>query len=76
MGQLVQLAYQSALEHITSGTLEKFKDTLKKTLKGGEFFSASSNNYIGCSVALFVEACATVQLMKIFFIIISEHQLF
>ncbi|KAL5096390.1 hypothetical protein RYX36_000717 [Vicia faba] len=34
--QLVQPTYQSTLGHIKSGTLEKFKDSLEKALKGGE----------------------------------------
>lgn len=58
IGQIVQPAYQSALGHIRSGTLEKFKDTLEKALKGGERFSTAANSCIGSCVAQFDEACA------------------
>ncbi|KAI5422647.1 protein ROOT HAIR DEFECTIVE 3 [Lathyrus oleraceus] len=58
--QIVQPAYQSALGHIRSGTLEKFKDTLEKALKGGERFSTAANSCIESCVAQFDEACADV----------------
>ncbi|XP_061372478.1 protein ROOT HAIR DEFECTIVE 3 homolog 1-like [Gastrolobium bilobum] len=58
--QLVQPAFQSALGHIRSGTLDKFKEVFDKALNGGEEFSASANNCIGSCMAQFDEACADV----------------
>ncbi|KAG5000672.1 hypothetical protein JHK87_021744 [Glycine soja] len=58
--QLVQPAFQSALGHIRSGTLDKFKEAFDKALKGGEGFSVAANNCIGSGLVQFDEAC-TVQ---------------
>ncbi|KAG5036421.1 hypothetical protein AAZX31_07G009000 [Glycine max] len=58
--QLVQPAFQSALGHIRSGTLDKFKEAFDKTLKGGEGFSVAANNCIGSCMVQFDEACTDV----------------
>ncbi|OIW11845.1 hypothetical protein TanjilG_31595 [Lupinus angustifolius] len=58
--QLVQPAFQSALGHVRSGTLDKFKETFEKALKGGEGFSEAANNSIGSCMAQFDKACADV----------------
>ncbi|KAL2337962.1 hypothetical protein Fmac_012408 [Flemingia macrophylla] len=58
--QLVQPAFQSALGHIRSGTLDKFKDVFDKALNGGEGFSVAANNCIASCKAQFDEACADV----------------
>ncbi|KAK7294341.1 hypothetical protein RJT34_17230 [Clitoria ternatea] len=58
--QLVQPAFQSALGHIRSGTLDKFKETFDKALSGGEGFSAAANNCIEFCMARFDEACTDV----------------
>ncbi|KAE9584683.1 putative P-loop containing nucleoside triphosphate hydrolase [Lupinus albus] len=58
--QLVQPAFQSALGHVRSGTLDKFKETFDKALKGGEGFSEAANNCIGSCMAQFDKACLDV----------------
>ncbi|RZB97739.1 Protein ROOT HAIR DEFECTIVE 3-like 1 isoform C [Glycine soja] len=58
--QLVQPAFQSALGHIRSGTLDKFKEAFDKALKGGEGFSVAANNCIGSGLVQFDEACTDV----------------
>ncbi|CAL0326060.1 unnamed protein product [Lupinus luteus] len=58
--QLVQPAFQSALGHVRSGTLDKFKETFDKALKGGEGFSEAANNCIGSCIAQFDKACADI----------------
>ncbi|KAB1218429.1 hypothetical protein CJ030_MR3G026309 [Morella rubra] len=56
--QLIQPAFQSALGHIRSGTLEKFKGVFDKALNGGEGFSLASRNCTQFCMALFDEGCA------------------
>lgn len=58
IGQLVQPAFQSALGHIRSVTLDKFKETFEKALKGGERFSPAANTCIESCMAQFDEASA------------------
>ncbi|XP_027334316.1 protein ROOT HAIR DEFECTIVE 3 isoform X2 [Abrus precatorius] len=58
--QLVQPAFHSALGHVRSGILDKFKDAFDKALNGGEGFSAAANNCIESCMAQFDEACADV----------------
>ncbi|OIW04930.1 hypothetical protein TanjilG_15675 [Lupinus angustifolius] len=58
--QLVQPAFQSALGHIRSGTLDKFKETFDKALERGEGFSEAANNCIESCMAQFDKACADV----------------
>ncbi|XP_004510375.1 protein ROOT HAIR DEFECTIVE 3 [Cicer arietinum] len=58
--QLVQPAFQSALGHIRSVTLDKFKETFEKALKGGERFSPAANTCIESCMAQFDEASADV----------------
>jgi hypothetical protein len=58
IGQIIQPAYQSALGHVRSGTLDKFKEAFEKALKGGEKFSEAANNCVGSCVAQFDEKCA------------------
>lgn len=58
IGQLVQPAFQSALGHVRSGTLDKFKEAFEKALNVGEGFSAAANNCIGSCMVQFDEACA------------------
>ena len=58
--QLVQPAYQSALGHIRSGTLDKFKETFEKALKGGERFSPAANKCTESCMTQFDEASADV----------------
>ncbi|CAJ1950959.1 unnamed protein product [Sphenostylis stenocarpa] len=54
------LAFQSALGHIRSGTLDKFKESFDKALNGGEGFSVAANNCKGSCIVQFDEACADV----------------
>ncbi|KAF1898513.1 hypothetical protein Lal_00032093 [Lupinus albus] len=58
--QLVQPAFQSALGHVRSGTLDKFKETFDKALERGEGFSEAANNCIEFCMAQFDKACADV----------------
>ncbi|XP_020226487.1 protein ROOT HAIR DEFECTIVE 3 [Cajanus cajan] len=58
--QLVQPAFQSALGHVRSGTLDKFKEAFDKALNRGEGFSVAANNCIESCMAQFDEACADV----------------
>ncbi|WJX86396.1 Cell wall protein rhd3 [Trifolium repens] len=58
--QIIQPAYQSALGHVRSGTLDKFKEAFEKDVKGGEKFSEAANNCVGSCVAQFDEKCADV----------------
>ncbi|KAK7389625.1 hypothetical protein VNO78_24819 [Psophocarpus tetragonolobus] len=58
--QLVQPAFQSALGHIRSRTLDRLKVSFDKALIGGERFAVAANNCIGSSMVQFDEACADV----------------
>ncbi|MED6123013.1 Cell wall protein rhd3 [Stylosanthes scabra] len=58
--QLVQPSFLSALGHIRSGIVDKFKDVFDKALNRGEGFSLAANNCIESSMAQFGEACADV----------------
>ncbi|GAU48113.1 hypothetical protein TSUD_351190 [Trifolium subterraneum] len=58
--QLIQPAYQSALGHVRSGTLDRFKEAFEKALKGGGRFAEVANNCVGSCVAQFDEKCADV----------------
>ncbi|CAL0335197.1 unnamed protein product [Lupinus luteus] len=58
--QLVQPAFQSALAHVRSGTLDKFKETFDKALERGDGFSEAANNCNGSCMAEFDKACADV----------------
>ncbi|CAJ2663638.1 unnamed protein product [Trifolium pratense] len=58
--QLIQPAYQSALGHVRSGTLDRFKEAFEKALKGGGRFSEAANNCVESCVAQFDEKCADV----------------
>ncbi|KAK7261718.1 hypothetical protein RIF29_28036 [Crotalaria pallida] len=60
MLQLVQPAFQSALGHIRSSTLDKFKEAFEKALNEGEAFSTAANNCIASYMAQFDEASADV----------------
>ncbi|TKY64371.1 ROOT HAIR DEFECTIVE 3-like 1 [Spatholobus suberectus] len=56
--QVVQPAFQSALGHIRSGTLDKFKEAFDKALNGGEGFSVAANKCLESCMVQFDEACA------------------
>ncbi|KAF3450609.1 hypothetical protein FNV43_RR06698 [Rhamnella rubrinervis] len=56
--QLVQPAFQSALGHIRSGTLDKFKEAFDKALESGEGFSVAARDCAQSYMALFDEGCA------------------
>ncbi|KAL1339081.1 hypothetical protein AAHE18_U006900 [Arachis hypogaea] len=58
--QLVQPSFLSALGHIRSGIVDKFKDVFDKALNRGEGFSLAAKNCIESSMAQFDEACADV----------------
>ncbi|XP_027343426.1 protein ROOT HAIR DEFECTIVE 3-like [Abrus precatorius] len=58
--QLVQPAFQIALGHIRSGTLDKFKEAFDKALRGGEGFSSVANKCIESYMAQFDEGCADI----------------
>ncbi|ESW07547.1 hypothetical protein PHAVU_010G139100 [Phaseolus vulgaris] len=58
--QLVQPAFQSALGHIRSGTLDKFKVAFDKALNGGEGFSVAANNCSASCMVQFDEACVDI----------------
>ncbi|KAK4269251.1 hypothetical protein QN277_022436 [Acacia crassicarpa] len=62
--QLVQPAFQSALGHVRSGTLDKFKEAFDKALNGGEGFSAATKNCVESYMAQFDEACADIVVEK------------
>ncbi|KAK7271967.1 hypothetical protein RJT34_28276 [Clitoria ternatea] len=58
--QLVQPAFQIALGHIRSGTLDKLKETFDKALNDGEGFSSAANKCVESCMAQFDEGCADV----------------
>ncbi|WVZ22407.1 hypothetical protein V8G54_000951 [Vigna mungo] len=58
--QLVLPAFQSALGHIRSGTLDKFKVTFEKALNGGEGFSEAARKCSEFCMVQFDEACADI----------------
>ncbi|KAL1293155.1 hypothetical protein HN51_053781 [Arachis hypogaea] len=58
--QLVQPSFLSALGHIRSGIVDKFKDVFDKALNRGEGFSLAAKNCIESSMAQFDEASADV----------------
>ncbi|XP_014516476.1 protein ROOT HAIR DEFECTIVE 3 homolog 1 isoform X1 [Vigna radiata var. radiata] len=58
--QLVLPAFQSALGHIRSGTLDKFKVAFDKALNGGEGFSEAARKCSEFCMVQFDEACADI----------------
>ena len=72
IGQLVQPAFQSALGHIRSGTLDKFKEAFDKALKGGEGFSVAANNCIGSGLVQFDEACTGNKKNSLFCLLVNN----
>ncbi|KAK7349247.1 hypothetical protein VNO77_06459 [Canavalia gladiata] len=58
--QLLHPTFQSALGHVRSRTLDKFKEAFDKALNAREGFSAAANSCIGSCMAQFDEACADV----------------
>ncbi|BAT98399.1 protein ROOT HAIR DEFECTIVE 3 homolog 1-like isoform X1 [Vigna umbellata] len=58
--QLVHPAFQSALGHIRSGTLDKFKVVFDKALNGGEGFSEAARKCSEFCMVQFDEACADI----------------
>ncbi|KAM7483840.1 hypothetical protein LguiB_008423 [Lonicera macranthoides] len=56
--QLVQLAYQSMLGHIRSGTLDKFKEAFDNALNGGQGFAMAASDCTESFMKLFDEGCA------------------
>ncbi|GMH03757.1 hypothetical protein Nepgr_005596 [Nepenthes gracilis] len=56
--QHVHPAFHSIVEHLRSGTLDKFKVAFDKALSGGDGFSAAAHSCTQSFVSLFDEGCA------------------
>ncbi|GMH16016.1 hypothetical protein Nepgr_017857 [Nepenthes gracilis] len=56
--QHVQPAFLSILDHLCSGTFDKFKEEFDKALHGGEGFSAATRSCTESFMSLFDEGCA------------------